>query len=66
LYCPRGHKEMAVKRTKKNVLFRDVRLSIPVEQFVCPECGVEAGRVVTEGCNGVVRLDKNYHFIAEI
>jgi hypothetical protein len=45
MHCPRGHKEMAVKRTKKNVLFRGVRLSIPVEQFVCPECGVEAGTV---------------------
>lgn len=45
MHCPRGHKEMAVKRAEKKMLFRGTHLSVPVEQYVCPECGTEAGTV---------------------
>ena len=45
LYCPRGHKEMTIRATEKRVLFRDKQLAVPVEQYVCPECGTEAGTV---------------------
>ena len=43
--CPHGHKEMKIKKSEEKVCFRDIQLSIPVEQYVCPECGEEAGTV---------------------
>ncbi len=43
--CPHGHKEMSVKKSEKRLNFRGKQLSIPVEQFVCPDCGEEAGTV---------------------
>jgi putative zinc finger/helix-turn-helix YgiT family protein len=45
MLCPRGHKEMVIKRIQKSIAFRGTRLSFPVEQYVCPECGAEAGTV---------------------
>ena len=45
IHCPLGHKEMAVKRAEKKMLFRGTHLSVPVEQYVCPECGTEAATV---------------------
>jgi putative zinc finger/helix-turn-helix YgiT family protein len=36
---------MTVKKPEKKLSFRGSRLSVPVEQFVCPECGEEAGTV---------------------
>jgi len=45
IYCPHGHKEMTVKKSEKKLSFRGARLSVPVEQFVCSECGEEAGTV---------------------
>jgi putative zinc finger/helix-turn-helix YgiT family protein len=43
--CPHEHKEMTVKRSRKKMTFRSTKLSVPVEQFVCSECGEEAGTV---------------------
>ena len=43
--CPRGHKEMTVRKSEKKLSFRGAQLSVPVEQFVCSECGEEAGTV---------------------
>ncbi len=45
MLCPRGHKEMVIKRIQKSLPFRGTRVSFPVEQYVCPECGTEAGTV---------------------
>ena len=45
MHCPRGHKEMAVKRAEKKMLFRGTHLTVPVEQYVCSECGTEAGTI---------------------
>ncbi len=45
MYCPHGHKEMTVKKSEKQLSFRGAQLSVPVEQFVCSECGEEAGTV---------------------
>ena len=45
IFCPRGHKEMVIKRTQESVVFRGTRISFPVEQYVCLECGAEAGTV---------------------
>lgn len=45
LYCPRGHKGMTIRTSEKKVLFRDKQLAVPVEQYVCPECGAEAGTI---------------------
>jgi putative zinc finger/helix-turn-helix YgiT family protein len=36
---------MKIKKSQEKVRFRDVQLSIPVEQYVCPECGEEAATV---------------------
>jgi putative zinc finger/helix-turn-helix YgiT family protein len=43
--CPHGHKEMTVRKSEKRLSFRGAQFSVPVEQFVCPECGEEAGTV---------------------
>ena len=45
MLCPRGHKEMVIKKIQKSIPFRGTRVSFPVEQYVCPECGAEAGTV---------------------
>jgi len=45
ILCPRGHKNMVVKKTEKSIPFRNTRVSLSVEQYVCPECGEEAGTV---------------------
>jgi putative zinc finger/helix-turn-helix YgiT family protein len=45
IYCPHGHREMTVKKSEKKLSFRDAELSVPVEQFVCSECGEEAGTI---------------------
>ena len=45
MHCPHGHKEMTVKKSEKKLSFRGAQLSVPVEQFVCSECGEEAGTV---------------------
>jgi putative zinc finger/helix-turn-helix YgiT family protein len=43
--CPRGHKEMVIKKVQKSIPFRGTRVSFSAEQYVCPECGAEAGTV---------------------
>ncbi len=45
LSCPRGHKEMDIRTSEKKVLFRNKNLAVPVEQYVCSECGTEAGTI---------------------
>jgi putative zinc finger/helix-turn-helix YgiT family protein len=45
MFCPRGHKEMVIKKIQKSIPFRGTRVSFPAEQYVCPECGAEAGTV---------------------
>ena len=43
--CPNGHGKMVVKKTKKGVTFRGIKITVPVEQYVCAVCGVEASTV---------------------
>ena len=43
--CPNEHGKMAIKKTEKKIKFRGVDLKIPVEQYLCPVCGVEAGTI---------------------
>ncbi len=43
--CPNGHGTMPVKTINKEVLFREITVSVPVKQHVCPRCGLEAGTV---------------------
>ena len=43
--CPSGHGAMTIKKTRKRIAFRGQDLVIPVEQYVCPICGAEAGTV---------------------
>jgi len=45
LSCPRGHKEMDIRTSEKKVLFRNKNLAVPVEQYICSECGTEAGTI---------------------
>jgi putative zinc finger/helix-turn-helix YgiT family protein len=40
--CPNRHGRMVVKRMVKEVTFRGMRLKLPLQHFVCPECGIEA------------------------
>jgi len=43
--CPNGHGKMVVKKTKKGVTFRGVKITVPVEEYVCIVCGIEASTV---------------------
>lgn len=43
--CPNGHGKMVVKKTPKGVTFRGVKITVPVEQYVCTVCGIEASTV---------------------
>jgi putative zinc finger/helix-turn-helix YgiT family protein len=41
--CPSGHGKMVLRKAKKRMTFRGVKITVPVEQYVCTACGVEAG-----------------------
>jgi len=43
--CPNEHGQMLNKKSEKKIKFRGVDLKIPVEQYLCPVCGVEAGTI---------------------
>jgi putative zinc finger/helix-turn-helix YgiT family protein len=51
--CPGGHGKMVLRRAKKIMTFRGVKIIVPVEQYVCAACGVEAGTV-----NQAARIQK--------
>ena len=51
--CPSGHGKMVVRKAKKRMTFRGVKIIVPVEQYVCTVCGVEAGTV-----NQAARIQK--------
>lgn len=51
--CPGGHGKMVLRRAKKRMTFRGVKIIVPVEQYVCAACGVEAGTV-----NQAARIQK--------
>ena len=36
---------MLINKTTKRIRFRDVNLTLPVKQYVCPVCGLEAGTI---------------------
>jgi putative zinc finger/helix-turn-helix YgiT family protein len=43
--CPSGHGKMALRKAKKRMTFRGVKIVVPIEQYRCPVCGVEAGTI---------------------
>jgi putative zinc finger/helix-turn-helix YgiT family protein len=43
--CPSGHGKMVLRKTKKRITFRGVKIIVPMEQYRCTVCGVEAGTV---------------------
>jgi hypothetical protein len=43
--CPNGHGKMLIKRASERIKFRGVSVKVPVEQYVCPVCGVKAGTI---------------------
>jgi putative zinc finger/helix-turn-helix YgiT family protein len=51
--CPSGHGKMVLKKAKKRMTFRGVKIIVPVEQYRCTVCGVEAGTV-----NQTARIQK--------
>jgi hypothetical protein len=36
---------MVMKKVKEKIIFREHALIFPVEQYVCPACGIKAGTV---------------------
>jgi len=51
--CPRGHGKMVLRKAKQRMTFRGVKIIIPIEQYRCTVCGVEAGTV-----NQAARIQK--------
>jgi putative zinc finger/helix-turn-helix YgiT family protein len=47
--CPKGHGSMKIKNSLKETKFRGVDITLPVESYVCPECGFEAGTIESAG-----------------
>jgi putative zinc finger/helix-turn-helix YgiT family protein len=45
VHCPHDHKKMALEKTIKKMEFRGKNISVPIEQYKCRECGVEAGTI---------------------
>ena len=43
--CPSGHGKMVLRKTKKRMTFRGVNIIVPIEQYRCTVCGVEAATV---------------------
>lgn len=41
--CPNGHGKMVIRREKKRMTFRGVNITVPINQYVCTVCGMEAG-----------------------
>lgn len=38
--CPNGHENVFLKKADKEIRFRDVELSVHVEEYHCPTCGI--------------------------
>ena len=51
--CPSGHGKMVLKKAKQRMTFRGVKIIVPMEQYRCTVCGVEAGTV-----NQTARIQK--------
>lgn len=43
--CPNGHGKMALRCIRKKMKFRGVNIIVPLEQYVCPVCDLEASTV---------------------
>ena len=43
--CPDGHGKMKITRIHEKMKFRGVDIDVPVEQYVCPVCGIKAGTI---------------------
>jgi len=51
--CPSGHGKMLLRKAKQRMTFRGVKIIVPIEQYRCAVCGVEAGTV-----NQAARIQK--------
>jgi putative zinc finger/helix-turn-helix YgiT family protein len=49
IVCPKGHGSMKIKNTLKETKFRGIDITLPVETYVCPECGFEAATIESTG-----------------
>ncbi|RPI76049.1 MAG: DUF4065 domain-containing protein [Desulfobacteraceae bacterium] len=47
--CPHGHGSMKIKNSLKETKFRGIDITLPVETYVCPECGFEAATIESTG-----------------
>jgi len=64
--CPSGHGEMKLTHKEKQGAFRGESISYHLECYICPVCGLEAGRAEVVGQvleanyygNGTEKIDK--------
>ncbi len=47
--CPNCHAKALVKKAHRKLEFRGVELTVPVEQYQCPNCNIEFGSVEQTG-----------------
>ena len=52
--CPNGHGKMGLRKAKQRMTFRGVNIIVPIEQYRCTVCGVDAGTV-----NQTARIQKS-------
>src|SRR4030042_5925401 len=43
--CPNGHGKIVIKKVRKKVAFRGINIIVPIEQYICQVCGVEASTI---------------------
>jgi len=66
--CPNGHGKMVLEKKKKRITFRGVNITVPISQYVCKVCGIEAGTVkqVADIQKAILETyckDKGFHYI---
>lgn len=49
LNCPKGHGVMELKPVRKEITFKGIDLTVNMDSYICPMCGIEAGTIETAG-----------------
>lgn len=49
LNCPKNHGPMGLNRVQKEMAYKGVDITVEVEVYTCPVCGLEAGTVTSAG-----------------
>jgi putative zinc finger/helix-turn-helix YgiT family protein len=43
--CPNGHGNMSIIKSDRTIKFRGKHITFPINHYICPVCGIEAGSI---------------------